>query len=225
MDHAHVVSGKRAVIFDLDGTLVDTASSITRALNRVRSRRGGLQPLSVVAVKQWISLGSDALVRYGLAETRGNPKIDVAEFRTEYANIRTDPESLYDGVRETLDVLANARLMLAVCSNKPQRLCVKVLEDTGVLGYFPVVIGGDAVANPKPHPEHLLAAMRTLGSSCSQTVYVGDSSIDFLSAKAAGVPFLLARYGYADAPLLEVDRAAIRSLDSPKDLPALLSEL
>jgi phosphoglycolate phosphatase len=220
-----MVSGKRAVIFDLDGTLVDTASSITQALNRVRSRRGGLQPLSVGAVKQWISLGSDALVRYALAETCRDPETDTAEFRAEYANIRTDPECLYEGIRDALDMLASAGLMLAVCSNKPQRLCVKVLEDTGVRGYFPVVIGGDAVANPKPHPEHLLAAMRTLGSSCSQTVYVGDSSIDLLSAQAAGVSFLLARYGYGDLPLLQMDRATMRSFDSPKDLPALLSEL
>jgi phosphoglycolate phosphatase len=218
-----VVSGRRAVIFDLDGTLVDTAVSIASALNLIRSRRGGLQPVPVNAVKQWISLGIHALVPCTLAETRGDPEGDIAEFRAEYANIRTDPERLYNGIRDTLDVLANAGFMLAVCSNKPQRLCAKVLEETGILGYFQVVIGGDAVANPKPHPMHLLQTLSSLGVAASEAVYVGDSSIDFLVARDAGVPFLLANYGYADPPLLEIDRRLMQSFDSPKELLSLLA--
>jgi phosphoglycolate phosphatase len=150
---------------------------------------------------------------------------DVAEFRAEYAGVTTPPECVYEGIPETLDILTVGGALLAVCSNKPQQLCVKVLRDTGILRFFRAVVGGDAIAKPKPHPEHLFAAIAALGSSCADSIYIGDSSVDFLASQAAGVPFLLATYGYADPLLLQIDRTAMESIDSPRALAAFLARV
>lgn len=179
--------------------------------------------MAVEDVKQWVSLGAEELVRAALAEAYRDRDLDVTEFRAEYAGIKTPAECLYDGIPETLGILRSAGLMLAVCSNKPQQLCAKVLEDTGISEYFSVVVGGDAVVHPKPHPAHLRNAMDAMGVTCEESIYIGDSSIDFLASQAAGVPFVLARYGYADPPMRQMARTPMESLESPKDLPALLA--
>jgi phosphoglycolate phosphatase len=114
-------------------------------------------------------------------------------------------------------------LRLGVCSNKPQRLCVKVIQETRLASYFPVVLGGDVVENPKPHRMHLLQTLQRLEVAASEAIYVGDSSIDFFAARNAGVRFLLASYGYADPPLLQIDRTIMERFDSPRDLPLLLA--
>lgn len=214
----------RAIVFDLDGTLVDSAPSITVALNRIRVRRGATSNLAVETVKRWVSLGAEAVVRSALAEICEADERDLAEFRAEYAAIRTTQECLFDGFPETLNVLAAAGWALAVCSNKPQQLCVQVLEDTGISRYFSAILGGDAVPQSKPHPAHLLAALDALHAKRAASVYVGDSSIDLRTARAAGVPFLLATYGYSDPALQQLSHARVQGLRSPRDLPALLAD-
>lgn len=209
----------KAIIFDLDGTLVDSAGPIATALNRMRARKGLPGQVSRKEVKQWVSLGAEALVRHALAGAYRDG--DLAEFRAEYAAVTTPPACVYEGVPEMLDMLTVNGVLLAVCSNKPQQLCVKVLRETRILRYFRAIVGGDAVARPKPHPEHLTAAIAALGASCADSLYIGDSSVDFLASRAAGVPFLLAAYGYADPLLLQMDRKNIKSIDSPRALAAL----
>jgi phosphoglycolate phosphatase len=214
--------GAKAVVFDLDGTLVDSAVSIAAALERLRAARAIRSPFTVGDVRRLVSQGVEALVEAALAGPRPDLAGDVAEFRAEYAATRTAADCLYDGMQETLEILASSGLGLAVCSNKPQHLCVKVLEDTGILRYFSAIKGGDAVDKPKPHPAHLLAAIDALGVDPLRGVYVGDSSVDLLAAQAAGVPFVLAKYGYADPPLLRMNLASLAFVESPRDLPAIV---
>jgi phosphoglycolate phosphatase len=186
------------VVFDLDGTLADSAPSIALALNRLREHRG-LLPWPVARFRPWVSRGAPALV--GAAFELGTPAgvEDVAAFREVYAALPGSADDLYPGIAEALATLREAGAMLGVCTNKPQRLSEKVLADTGIARHFAAVVGGDAVARAKPHPDHLrqtVAAMRCEGQPL---VFVGDSSVDADAADAADARFLWASWGYADA--------------------------
>jgi phosphoglycolate phosphatase len=208
-----------AIVFDLDGTLVDSAPAIAAALELLRAKRGFADPLDVSQVRSWVSRGASELINFALGEKGPAGAAAVDEFRVAYARIRTTGDSLYDGIVHTLERLATMGIRLAVCSNKPQRLSEKVLEDVGIRRFFQAIVGGDAVTNPKPHPDHLLTAIDAVRSHPSRALYVGDSLIDFLAARAAKVEFLLAGYGYFDRP----SWAAVRDeepfrIDSPPDI-------
>jgi phosphoglycolate phosphatase len=186
------------VVFDLDGTLADSAPSIALALNRLRENRG-LAPWPVARFRPWVSRGASALV--GAALDLGTPAGagDVAAFREIYAALPASADDLYPGIAEALAQLHGAGAVMGVCTNKPQRLSEKVLAESGIAHRFVTVVGGDAVAQAKPHPSHLrqtLAAMRCEGRPFA---FVGDSSVDADAAEAAGARFLWASWGYADA--------------------------
>jgi phosphoglycolate phosphatase len=214
-----------AVVFDLDGTLVDSAPAIAATLEQMRKKRGIRAMLDIARVRQWVSGGAEELVRNALGTMAGDNAADVAEFRAVYAAADTPPESLYPGIAETLEELATQGLRLGVCSNKPQKLCDKVLGDVGIHRFFRAIIGGDAVPNRKPHPAHLVATLQAVGTRPPHAIYVGDSSIDLLTAQAAGVGFVLAVYGYLDEPLaggaLALPPAA--RIGSPGELAPLIA--
>lgn len=215
---------ERAVVFDLDGTLVDSAPAIADALQAMRRQRGIQRPLELQKVRRWVSGGALALVQAALEEAAGSPDEDVAEFRRIYADIVTSPQSVYAGVLETLEALVASGIRLGICTNKPQRLSEHVLRDVTMERFFGVVLGGDAVPRPKPHADHLLATLRLLRTDPSEAVYVGDSSIDLHTAAAANVRFVLAAYGYADEALSNAEvPAPVARIGRIADLPALLA--
>ncbi len=188
------------VLFDLDGTLADSALSIALALNRLREGRG-LGPWPVARFRPLISRGAPALVgaSLGLGTHADADADDVAAFREIYAAIPGSPDDLYPGIAEALARLREAGALLGVCTNKPQRLSEKLLAESGIAGHFEAVVGGDVAERAKPHPAHLrqtLAAMRCEGQPFA---FVGDSSVDADAADAAGARFLWASWGYADA--------------------------
>jgi phosphoglycolate phosphatase len=186
------------VVFDLDGTLADSAPSIALALNRMRQSRG-LVPWPVVRFRPWISRGAPALVGAALDHRLPAVADDLAAFRQIYAALPGSADDLYPGIAEALTRLREAGAVLGVCTNKPQRLSEKVLADSGIARHFAAVVGGDAVARAKPDPDHLrqtVAAMRCEGRPFA---FVGDSSVDADAADAAGARFFWASWGYADA--------------------------
>ena len=198
------------VMFDLDGTLADSAPSIALALNRLRERRG-LSPWPVARFRPWVSRGAPALV--GAALDLGEPAgaDDVAAFRAVYAALPGSADDLYPGIPEALAQLREAGAVLGVCTNKPQRLSEKVLADTGIARHFATVVGGDAVARAKPHPDHLRHTLSAMGCEGLPFVFVGDSSVDADAADAAGARFLWASWGYADADNLAQRGARLES--------------
>lgn len=209
-------------VFDLDGTLVDSAPSIALTLEHMRRSRGMANSLALENVRRWVSLGAPELVRLALEEAAGDREADVAEFRSVYAGIPTPPHSVYTGIHEALQSLESAGLRLGVCSNKPQRLCEQVLRDVGIASFFRAVVGGDVVRRCKPHGEHLLATLQATNIDRGAAVYVGDSRIDFQTAQAAGLPFVLAAYGYVDGGLEETP--AMICVRSPNELSVVLGD-
>lgn len=190
-------SALRAVVFDLDGTLVDSATGIAECLNVV-ARRRDRPPVSVGRVRELVSRGALELVGASLGSpSREQAETDLREFREVYAGRRSSPRELYDGVAAGLAALSRTSLRLGLCTNKPQALTERVLHDTGIAGFFQAVVGGDAVKTAKPDAGHLAEVARRLDLPLAATALVGDSEVDSAAAAAAGIPFVLVGYGYA----------------------------
>ena len=189
----------RVAVFDLDGTLADSAPAIARALNQSRAARG-LPALAVERFRPWISHGAPALV--GAALELGVPADAqaVEAFRDVYRGCAGSPEDLYPGIGDAVARLHGAGVVMGVCTNKPQLLSEKVLSETGLARYFTAVVGGDRTARPKPDPAHLRQTLVEMGCTADTPFsFIGDSLIDAQAAAAAGARFLLASWGYADA--------------------------
>jgi len=192
------MSRPQVVIFDLDGTLVDSAPTIGGVLNCIRAE-SNLPPLPVSDYRAWISRGASALVgaALGLREP-AKPEL-VAEFRRRYAAIDTAVDTLYPGVKNSLEILARAKMVMGICSNKPHALCEKVLIETGIRHFFTAVSGGDSVERNKPHPMHIQHTLASMDCARQPFFLVGDSLVDAQATAAANGIFLWASYGYADS--------------------------
>ena len=185
------------ILFDLDGTLLDSAPLVRTILNNMREDLG-LAPLPLNSYRQWSSLGGAFLVGNAMETEAQNVPSLVQEFRRRYRELPTPTNTLFPGVLETVEALAAARIRLGICSNKPEHLCRKVLLETGLSQYFGCVVGGDTVNQPKPHRQPVDHVLEMLGSTVSSAIMVGDSTIDQGAAKAAQVPFVFFNGGYND---------------------------
>jgi phosphoglycolate phosphatase len=193
MSASHAYAG---VVFDLDGTLVDTTEDIANALNRAFAPLG-VDALSNERVAALLGHGARQLVAAALedagleaAEVDAQLVATTERYMTEY---RADPVSrsrLFPGVVEALEALRRQSVPLAVCTNKGTEMANRVLAALGVAGEFAAILGADAVADPKPAAGHLLAALEELEVSPAQGLMIGDSAIDAAAAQAAEVDFL-----------------------------------
>lgn len=197
-----------AVVFDLDGTLVDTAPDILAYLNEMLSELG--RPgLGLDAVRPMIGDGVKRLMIRGLEASGGVPSdLDIdALFHRYLERYTAEParESRpYDGMVETLEALSNTGLRLGVCTNKPQRPTDRLLARLGLDRYFGAVIGGDALPVKKPDPAHLLAVLERLDVEPERAALIGDSETDLKTARAADVPCILVSFGYTAVPAREL---------------------
>jgi phosphoglycolate phosphatase len=188
----------RAVIVDLDGTMVDTVGDFELALNRT------LAGLSLAAVDKnfiarTVGKGSEHLIRSTLAQVGGDANLYEAAwsaYQRHYADINGHCAQVYPGVPEGLQRLRDQGLALACLTNKPGAFARELLARKGLAGYFSQVFGGDAFERKKPDPLPLLKTCAALGTSARQTLMVGDSSNDAQAARAAGCPVVLVSYGY-----------------------------
>ena len=192
-----------AVLFDLDGTLIDSAPDLADALDETM-RRLGRPAYGEETVRRWIGNGATTLVARALSGSREiDPDLDAALlqealelFMAAYRRRLCERTRLYPGVRETLDALTKRALPMAVVTNKPSAFVAPILEALAIARYFPFALGGDALPRKKPHPMPLLHACERLGVPPERTVMVGDSSNDILAAKAAGMRSVGVRWGY-----------------------------
>jgi phosphoglycolate phosphatase len=186
------------LIFDLDGTLVDSAPMLVEVANDMLRDRDSSRTLTVADARPFLNHGGLALVAGLLAHECGELDDEVAEFRRRYARRRTDSAHLFPGVKEGLRALYALGFSMAVCSNKPQELCEKVLVDVGLAHMFEAVVGSTPAHRLKPHPDLLVLALRRLGAEASRAILIGDSEVDHALAHNAAVPFFFVTYGYAD---------------------------
>jgi len=208
----------RAILFDLDGTLVDSARDIAAALSRLSEARGGA-PVTVETVRPLVSLGAPVLVRRALGQVAGDAEADLAAFRTLLRDAPSDPAIVYAGVREALAALASAGWRMGVVTNKPEGLAAALLAAHDLDRFFGAVVGGDTTERSKPDPLPVTHALALLGASAEAALFVGDSDVDAGAAEAAGVPLLLYEHGYGAADVAE-ERPAGR-FATFADLPAL----
>jgi phosphoglycolate phosphatase len=224
-------AGVRAVLFDLDGTLLETAADIARALNRALAEQN-LPTLARSEVSELIGRGVPTLIervleRFGAAGSAADARQLLDRFQHHYAHIHERGEirsRVYPGVARGLAELHALGLRLAVVTNKPRILAVELLTRLSLAQWIELVVGGDSGLPRKPHPQPLLAACEQLGVPAARSLMVGDSHIDVLAARAAGLAAVVCvPYGYnegADPRALPCDRL----LESIGDLPALLRE-
>ena len=217
----------KALIFDLDGTLVDTAPDLAGALNAVLAA-AGRATLDVGELRPLMTQGALALIRRGFeltGATLGDTEMEAARaaFLDYYgANLATQSRP-FPGVRETLASLATSFRALGVCTNKPEGLSRRLFDALDLTGFFGAVLGGDSLAVRKPDPEHLWATIDALGAGRGEAVMIGDSANDVATARNASVPVIVVSYGYRDAPAAALDADAV--IDSFAELPAALARL
>lgn len=194
------------IVFDLDGTLVDTAPDLTNALNHVLIGRGHAA-VSAETVRAVVGLGARAMIEAALRRTGATDDIDqmLVEFLLHYeANIAKESRP-FPGVVAALDGLAASGATLAVCTNKREYLSRRLLQELEIERYFGALAGRDTFLVAKPDPGHLTGVIALAGGEPSRAVMVGDSEVDITTAKAAGVPVILVSFGYAATPLAGLD--------------------
>jgi len=192
------------IVFDLDGTLVDTAPDILAYLNEMLNELG--RPgLELDKVRTMIGEGVRRLLIRGLEASGGVPDdLDIEDLFGRYLErytaepVRTSQP--YPGVIETLEALAGAGINLGVCTNKPQAPTDRLLARLGLDHYFSSVIGGDALPTQKPDPTHLLTVLERLNVRPERAVLIGDSATDLKTARAAAIPCILVSFGYTTTP-------------------------
>jgi phosphoglycolate phosphatase len=188
---------KKYLIFDLDGTLVDSNTICVGILQEMLIERGVDRRIDLAASVSYMSVGGTHMVSALLEEACHDPVSDLVEFRARYATKTTPRESLYTGVAAGLAHLKDAGHTLTICSNKPVNLCRKVLDDTGLTSLFCAVVGTEPQLRPKPSPDLLDATLAQIGAAPSECVFIGDSDLDCTVATNAQIPFMFMAYGYA----------------------------
>lgn len=213
----------RAVLFDLDGTLADTAPDLAAAANRVRADHG-LAPMDPADLRHAASEGARGLLALamGLAPEHAGYEAARQRFLDCYAEGLCERTRLFAGIAELLDAIEVRGLRWGIVTNKPERFALPLLAALGLDRRAACIVCGDTAAAPKPDPAPLLAACEQAGLSAGTCVYVGDDRRDALAARAAGMPMLVALWGYLAGDADPRDWGADALLASPDELLAWL---
>lgn len=198
-----------AIVWDLDGTLIDSAPDLCRALNAVLAE-SNCEPLEVDMVKTMIGNGVPKLVERGfnaVGEYLSDEELDamVEKFAVNYSANPTLYTRLYPGVVEALETLAAAGVKQGLCTNKPEAVTRSILRELDIDQYFSAVVGGDTTDTGKPDPMPLQFCIDTMGATVGGTIMIGDSAVDAGTARALGIPIGLVAHGYRDTDLADID--------------------
>ncbi|MFC7399775.1 phosphoglycolate phosphatase [Chelatococcus sp. GCM10030263] len=197
------------LVFDLDGTLADTAPDLIGTLNVVLTHEG-LPPLPLEQARDLIGAGAKALLERGLALSGRASGADETErlyahFMRHYHDHIADLSRLFPGVEDALRHFADAGWLLAVCTNKIERHAVRLLELLGAADRFAAICGRDSFDYYKPDPRHLTLTIEKAGGDPARAIMVGDSLTDIKTAKAAGIPVIAVPFGYTEIPVDQLD--------------------
>ncbi len=196
------------IVFDLDGTLVDTAPDLVGATNHALADLG-LPPCPAAELRPWISFGARRMIVEALRHARhggDDAEVDrlLALFLDWYeANIALASRP-FPGALEALDVLTAGGARLAICTNKREGLTLKLLGELGLTSRFHAIVGRDTLPVSKPDPGHLTGTIARAGGSLTRAVMVGDSGVDIATARAARVPVIAVTFGYSETPVRDL---------------------
>lgn len=193
----------RLVIFDLDGTLIDSKLDLAHAVNATRTHMG-LGPLSHELIYSYVGNGAPVLIRRALGNEAPQSQVDAAldYFLRYYRDHKLDYTVLYPGVREALDHLRDAGVQMAVLTNKPFRISREILDGLGVAAHFFQVYGGNSFEQKKPDPVGVQALLRECGVDAPHAMMVGDSSVDIQTARNAGIAAVGCTWGFQPESLV-----------------------
>jgi len=196
------------IVFDLDGTLIETAPDLVGTLNFLLEREN-IAPLPLASARTMIGQGAKALIARGFAAAGApldEPKLSAlfVDFIAHYLAHIADESRPFPGLLAAMDRLEADGARLAVCTNKRTDLSVALLDALNLSHRFAAIVGGDAVAAQKPAAVHLTATIERAGGDAGRAVMVGDSASDAGAARAAGVPLVLVSFGYTDVPAHEL---------------------
>lgn len=217
----------RSAIFDLDGTLVDTADDLIGAMNAVADRFA-LPQLDLAEARPVAGRGGRALMRHAAAKadrTFSDDQILVAypPFLDAYEARITETSRYFPGAEAAMDALLEDGWLIGVCTNKPERLARMLFERLGGMERFGVLLGADSLPVRKPDPKHLWETIDRIGGDRGRAVMIGDTETDRKAAANAGVPCALYSGGFSTTPLADLKAEAV--FDDFADLPALAARL
>ncbi len=200
-----MISGELAdatIVFDLDGTLVDTAPDLVRALNQTLDLEG-LPRMKLETVRTLVGRGARTLIERaaeysGVAFAEERLQALTREFIGFYREDIARDSTPFPGAEDALTALAGLGAKLAICTNKRTDLSVQLLEALGLAQRFSAIVGADAVAERKPHPDHYNAAVARAGGTVQRSLMVGDTAADVAAARGAGAPVIVVAFGYSD---------------------------
>ncbi len=214
-------------MFDLDGTLIDTAPDLIGSLNAVLSEEG-LPAADLSTARHLVGQGARVMIQRGFAQAGAALDDDTLErlfprFIEIYLGRIAQDSVLFDELEATLDILAAEGATLAVCTNKRSDLSRALLDAVGLSDRFAAIVGPDQAPAPKPDARHLLTAIALCNGSPALALMVGDSISDVKAAQNAGVPVIVTSFGYTDIPAAELGADAL--IDHFSELPALARRL
>lgn len=196
------IQNKKLFIFDLDGTLVDTAPDFKNSINYMLNELNESE-VSLKEIRNWVGYGARELIRRTVVDKNiphDEKRIEemLKIFLLHYTHNIDDDSVLFNNVRNVLEFLKNNGIKLAVCTNKMERLSNILLEKLNVLHMFDYLVGGDSLSKSKPDPFPLLNICEKLNTEISDSIMIGDSVTDLNAGKGAGMPVVLVSYGYTD---------------------------
>jgi len=219
------------IVFDLDGTLIDTAPDLINTLNVIFAREG-LPPVPYEAARNAIGGGARAMIARGIeAEGRAfsTQKLDqmFADFIAHYSDHVADRSRPFPGLVDALDALTARGCQFAVCTNKLEQLSVLLLGQLNLADRFAAICGQDTFGIQKPDPEILRRTVAAARGTMQHTIMIGDSNTDIRTARAAGVPVVAVDFGYSDRPVAEFgpDRIISHFDQLPAAIAAIFSEI
>lgn len=209
----------RAVLFDLDGTLANTAPDLGHALNRQRIARG-LSALPIALIRTEASAGARGLLGLGFNIKPGDTGYDALrnEFLDFYAERLCDETSLFPGMAELLDQLETRGLPWGIVTNKPARFTLPLMQELGLSDRAACIVSGGDTVHSKPHPEPLLMASSTMAIPPAECIYLGDDIRDVQASLAAGMEPVIAKYGYLGNTHPPESWGARYLIDHPQEL-------
>lgn len=218
----------RAVLFDLDGTLLDTAPDMAAAINQLL-REEGRTPLEFAQIRPHVSHGARALVRLGFPNAALSEADELNRLRLRFLDIYRDllaeETRIFEGIPEALTRLESAGIPWGIVTNKPGWLTEPLLQEMNLHQRARIVVSADTLEHRKPHPAPLLHAAEQLELAPSQCIYIGDAEGDVLAAKAAGMPVFVALFGYIPTSAQPEHWPATGWLKSPQEMIALLATI